>query len=82
MRYKRVIIKGDHLLLLLLFMTVPSQPPQSVQAYALSSHSLMLSWSPAPAYSLNGVLQGYKLIYKAVRDDEGNTWNILDIYLG
>ncbi|XP_074653669.1 cell adhesion molecule Dscam1-like [Tubulanus polymorphus] len=49
---------------------VPSQPPQRVHATALSSTSIMVMWSPPPLYTLHGVLQGYKVLYKIVREDE------------
>ncbi|XP_064651143.1 cell adhesion molecule DSCAM-like isoform X4 [Lineus longissimus] len=49
---------------------VPSQPPQGVYATALSSQSIMVLWSPPPLYTLHGVLQGYKILYKIVREDE------------
>ncbi|XP_077985299.1 cell adhesion molecule DSCAM-like [Glandiceps talaboti] len=48
---------------------VPSQPPLMVQATAHSSTSIMIVWSPPPLPSLNGILQGYKVIYKTVRAD-------------
>lgn len=51
--------------------TVPSQAPQAVQAIALSSQSLMVIWSPPPLYTLHGILQGYRVIYKPVTVDEG-----------
>ncbi|KAH3692732.1 hypothetical protein DPMN_193886 [Dreissena polymorpha] len=49
---------------------VPSQPPEDVQAYALSSQSISVSWSPPPFFSLHGVLQGYKVLYKPDRQNE------------
>ncbi|XP_006825869.1 cell adhesion molecule DSCAM-like [Saccoglossus kowalevskii] len=52
---------------------VPSQPPQMVQATALSSTSIMLVWGPPPLQSLNGILQGYWVIYKPVTNDEDET---------
>jgi len=56
--------------------SVPSQPPQNVQATPLSSQSIMIVWGPPPLYTLHGILQGYKIFYKPVRDDEG-TPNLL-----
>ncbi|CAH1795907.1 unnamed protein product [Owenia fusiformis] len=49
---------------------VPSQPPQGVQATPLSSQSIMVLWSPPPLFTLHGILQGYKVLYKTVRHDE------------
>ncbi|PVD26143.1 hypothetical protein C0Q70_13812 [Pomacea canaliculata] len=49
---------------------VPSQPPKNVQATPLSSRSIRVAWSPPPLYTLHGILQGYKVLYKPVRLDE------------
>ena len=51
---------------------VPSQPPKNVQATPLSSRSIRVAWSPPPLYTLHGILQGYKVLYKPVRLDEGD----------
>lgn len=51
--------------------TVPSQPPQKVAAEPSSSQSIAVAWSPPPLYTLHGILQGYKVLYKPVRLDEG-----------
>ncbi|GFO29921.1 Down syndrome cell adhesion molecule [Plakobranchus ocellatus] len=49
---------------------VPSQPPEGVQATPLSSDSVKVAWSPPPLFTLHGILQGYKILYKPVRLDE------------
>ncbi|XP_046582612.1 Down syndrome cell adhesion molecule homolog [Haliotis rubra] len=49
---------------------VPSQPPQGVQASALGAQTIRVAWSPPPLYTLHGILQGYKILYKPVRFDE------------
>ncbi|XP_013413706.1 Down syndrome cell adhesion molecule homolog, partial [Lingula anatina] len=49
---------------------VPSRPPQSVQATPLSSVSIRVLWAPPPFYTLNGVLLGFKVLYKPVTPDE------------
>ncbi|XP_055866242.1 cell adhesion molecule DSCAM-like isoform X4 [Biomphalaria glabrata] len=49
---------------------VPSQPPEGVQATPLSSESIKVAWSPPPLFTLHGILQGYKILYKPVRLDE------------
>lgn len=54
-----------------LCLTVPSQPPKGVRAYALSSESIGVAWEPPPLFTLHGVLQGYRVLYKPVRKDEG-----------
>ncbi|KAJ8316349.1 hypothetical protein KUTeg_006363 [Tegillarca granosa] len=49
---------------------VPSQPPKGVQASSINSQSIKVLWSPPPRFTLHGILQGYKIIYKPVRHDE------------
>ncbi len=57
--------------------TVPSEPPRTVNAVPTGPTSLMVMWdSPATEDSLNGILQGYRIFYKPVRQDEGRcSWN-------
>lgn len=52
---------------------VPSQPPEAVQATELSSQSIKVVWAPPPLFTLHGILQGYKVIFKPVRKDEDET---------
>ncbi|CAE1158847.1 DSCAML1 [Acanthosepion pharaonis] len=52
---------------------VPSLPPQNVKARAFSSTSIEISWAESPYYTMQGVLQGYKVLYKEVRTDEDET---------
>ncbi|XP_078416436.1 cell adhesion molecule DSCAM isoform X3 [Cetorhinus maximus] len=44
---------------------VPSRPPDNVQASATSPEVISLSWSMPPKEALNGILQGYRVIYWA-----------------
>uniref|UniRef100_A0A8C4S2V6 Cell adhesion molecule DSCAM n=1 Tax=Erpetoichthys calabaricus TaxID=27687 RepID=A0A8C4S2V6_ERPCA len=44
---------------------VPSRPPENVVASATSSETISLSWSVPPKEALNGILQGYRVIYWA-----------------
>ncbi|GCC25397.1 hypothetical protein chiPu_0003807 [Chiloscyllium punctatum] len=44
---------------------VPSRPPDNVQANAISPEAISLSWSMPPKEALNGILQGYRVIYWA-----------------
>ncbi|XP_036005994.1 Down syndrome cell adhesion molecule homolog isoform X1 [Fundulus heteroclitus] len=44
---------------------VPSRPPENVLAVAKSPEVISLSWMPLPRESLNGNLQGYRVIYWA-----------------
>ena len=60
--------------------SVPSQPPQGVQASTLGSQSIRVAWSPPPLYTLHGILQGYKILYKPVRLDEGKYYNVIMEY--
>ncbi|WAR05588.1 DSCAM-like protein [Mya arenaria] len=52
---------------------VPSQPPEGVHAYASSSQSIRITWGPPPLFTLHGVLQGYKVLYRPVRTNEDET---------
>ncbi|XP_068892723.1 cell adhesion molecule Dscam2 isoform X6 [Tenebrio molitor] len=51
---------------------VPSMPPEDVRCAALTSQSLQVSWQPPPTEHCNGLLQGYKLTYEPVLDN--NNW--------
>uniref|UniRef100_A0A8B9RK40 Down syndrome cell adhesion molecule a n=1 Tax=Astyanax mexicanus TaxID=7994 RepID=A0A8B9RK40_ASTMX len=44
---------------------VPSRPPEKVQATATSPETISLSWLTPAKEALNGVLQGFRLIYWA-----------------
>ncbi|KAK4877583.1 hypothetical protein RN001_010089 [Aquatica leii] len=48
---------------------VPSAPPEDMRCAALTSQSLQVSWQPPPTEHCNGLLQGYKLTYEPVIDD-------------
>jgi hypothetical protein len=47
-------------------------PPEDVRCAALTSQSLQVSWQPPPTEHCNGLLQGYKLTYEPVLDN--NNW--------
>lgn len=49
--------------------TVPSLAPEDVRCAPLTSQSLQVSWQPPPTEHCNGLLQGYKLTYEPVLDD-------------
>lgn len=71
-------------------------PPEDVRCAALTSQSLQVSWQPPPTEHCNGLLQGYKLTYEPVLDDNWkgnfhnhfklglffnlNFWNIMTIF--
>ncbi|XP_048837421.1 Down syndrome cell adhesion molecule homolog isoform X2 [Brienomyrus brachyistius] len=44
---------------------VPSRPPESVLASATSPETISLSWSTPAKEALNGILQGFRVIYWA-----------------
>uniref|UniRef100_A0A8D1K5G6 Down syndrome cell adhesion molecule n=1 Tax=Sus scrofa TaxID=9823 RepID=A0A8D1K5G6_PIG len=44
---------------------VPSSPPENVQAIATSPESISISWSTLSKEALNGILQGFRVIYWA-----------------
>lgn len=44
-------------------------PPEDVRCAALTSQSLQVSWQPPPTEHCNGLLQGYKLTYEPILDD-------------
>ncbi|XP_063920715.1 cell adhesion molecule Dscam2 isoform X4 [Zophobas morio] len=48
---------------------VPTTAPEDVRCASLTSQSLQISWQPPPLEDCNGLLQGYKLTYESVLDD-------------
>uniref|UniRef100_A0ACB8FIJ5 Uncharacterized protein n=1 Tax=Sphaerodactylus townsendi TaxID=933632 RepID=A0ACB8FIJ5_9SAUR len=52
---------------------VPSSPPENVQAVATSPETISITWSTLAKDALNGILQGFRVIYWA---------NLLDGELG
>jgi len=38
---------------------------------AVTSQSILVLWNPPPSSEQNGILIGYKILYRVVRDDEG-----------
>jgi len=40
---------------------------------AVTSQSILVLWNPPPQSEQNGVLVGYKILYRVVRNDEGTT---------
>ncbi|XP_056269811.1 receptor-type tyrosine-protein phosphatase S-like isoform X2 [Pseudoliparis swirei] len=49
----------------------PSAPPQDVQCRSTSSTSLLVSWRPPAVSGQNGVLEGYRVHYRAAGPAEG-----------
>ncbi|XP_076048902.1 cell adhesion molecule Dscam2-like isoform X5 [Oratosquilla oratoria] len=51
---------------------VPSEAPGQVQCTPLSSQALRVRWDPLAPNSSNGIVQGYKVLYKRVSNIEGS----------
>lgn len=51
--------------------SVPSRPPENVQATATSPEVISLSWLTPPKDALNGNLVGFRVIYWANLPDGG-----------
>jgi len=49
---------------------VPSAPPREIRCTAQSAHSLKVDWEAPEQSMVNGVIQGYKLLYEPADDDE------------
>ncbi|KAI6076511.1 Protein sidekick-1 [Aix galericulata] len=45
--------------------SVPSAPPENVSAEAVSSTQILLTWSTVPESEQNGLVLGYKILFKA-----------------
>ena len=50
---------------------VPSVPPCSVSCSSSSSTSLLITWAPPDTRYINGVLQGFSVVYKPMLEWEG-----------
>ncbi|XP_035993338.1 protein sidekick-1 isoform X2 [Fundulus heteroclitus] len=50
--------------------SAPSGPPANVTAEAVSSSRIMLTWAPLPEAQRNGVIIGYKVLYRE-KDSDG-----------
>ena len=48
----------------------PSSAPDNVNAYNLSSTSIVVTWSPVPDELLNGILQSYRVFLRQASDVE------------
>ena len=44
--------------------SVPSKAPSELALSAISSTSIIASWQLPPAYSIHGIIAGFKLFYK------------------
>ncbi|KAI1278123.1 Down syndrome cell adhesion molecule-like protein Dscam2 [Halotydeus destructor] len=52
---------------------VPSLAPTFVHCTFIGSESLTLNWEPPPVDSVNGQLQGYKVVYRPIGGDASET---------
>lgn len=59
------MINGNYLI------SVPSSPPENVQAVAASPETISITWSTLAKDALNGILQGFRVIYWANLLDGG-----------
>ena len=50
---------------------VPSSPPRNVQCSPLTSTSLLILWSPPPVRDMNGKLKDYSVVYRPLKEWEG-----------
>ncbi|XP_039276469.1 Down syndrome cell adhesion molecule-like protein Dscam2 [Nilaparvata lugens] len=54
---------------------VPEEAPQDVRCAALSSQSLRIRWEPPSPEHHNGLLQGYKVVYKLVNPNQDGPYD-------
>ncbi|ESO07942.1 hypothetical protein HELRODRAFT_190821 [Helobdella robusta] len=54
---------------------VPDKPPQKVSVTSPNSESLLVSWSNPPSNHINGILIGYKVMYRIIGGDEDDEEN-------
>ena len=57
----------------MIFFLEPSLSPQAVMATVESSRSINVSWSPVRLEDRNGIIQGYKVIYRALPNGNNET---------
>ncbi|XP_028409028.1 uncharacterized protein LOC114531613 isoform X2 [Dendronephthya gigantea] len=51
--------------------SVPNVPPQNFTAVAINTTAISVSWAPVPSSNLNGVFQGYKVLYRKTNENNG-----------
>jgi hypothetical protein len=57
---------------------VPSASPDDLRCSALTSTSLQVSWQPPPVNLQNGLLQGYKIFFEPIANDNINDNDDID----
>ena len=45
---------------------MPSAAPPSVTVHAVNSHTILVTWQSIPVEKVNGILEGYKVLYTDV----------------
>ena len=54
----------------------PSGSPQDISLEAGSPKSILVTWNPVPFIDRNGVIKGYKIIYRDLTSGSSTTKNI------
>jgi hypothetical protein len=54
-----------------LYILVPDMAPQDLRCSALSPQSVRVRWDPPPLEHHNGVIEGYKVLYKHISLQRG-----------
>jgi Down syndrome cell adhesion protein len=52
---------------------VPEAPPQDIICSQISSQSMKISWTPPPQTLHGGLIQGYKVYYRPLPNENGKT---------
>ena len=56
---------------IMLSLIVPSAPPESLEAWNLSSTSVQVQWGPIPTRKRHGKLLGYKVVMRPKEEKQG-----------
>ena len=65
------------ILILLLFILVPSASPQDINIVNISSHAVSMTWEAIDREEAHGILRGYRLFYRLARLNE--TWSNVSV---
>ncbi|XP_076048641.1 Down syndrome cell adhesion molecule 4 isoform X2 [Oratosquilla oratoria] len=50
----------------------PSLPPETIRCEATTPQSVSVAWRPPPVRGQNGLIQGYRILYFPLEDNNGN----------
>lgn len=53
--------------------SVPEGPPQNIACSQITSTSMKISWAPPPLWQHGGKIQGYKVFYRPVPNDDSKS---------